>query len=40
MIVAIEYAHGKEMIWRDLKPRNILLNCDGHLMLSDFGLTK
>lgn len=27
-------------MYRDLKPENIILDVDGHLRLTDFGLSK
>ncbi|GEQ71037.1 hypothetical protein JCM33374_g4718 [Metschnikowia sp. JCM 33374] len=37
---ALEYLHLSGFIYRDLKPENILLHQSGHIMLSDFDLSK
>lgn len=37
---ALEYLHLLGFIYRDLKPENILLHQLGHIMLSDFDLSK
>ncbi len=39
-IAAIETIHNLNYIHRDLKPDNILLDKDGHVKLTDFGLCK
>ncbi|KAH8925235.1 Pkinase-domain-containing protein [Atractiella rhizophila] len=40
VILALEYLHLMGFIYRDLKPENILLHESGHLLLSDFDLSK
>lgn len=41
MILALEHLHHNvRVIYRDLKPENCLLDSEGHLLLTDFGLSK
>mmetsp|Transcript_113450 Transcript_113450/g.315916 ORF Transcript_113450/g.315916 Transcript_113450/m.315916 type:complete len:941 (-) Transcript_113450:23-2845(-) len=40
VFLAIEHLHERHVVYRDLKPDNIVLDDDGHAMLTDFGLSK
>lgn len=41
MLLAISHLHNDlGVIYRDLKPENCLLDAEGHLLLTDFGLSK
>lgn len=37
---ALAYAHKRSMIHRDVKPANLMLNEDGNVVLTDFGIAK
>ena len=40
MASALEVAHEKELIHRDVKPSNLIVTSEDHVYLTDFGLTK
>ncbi|KAI7879790.1 kinase-like protein [Lichtheimia hyalospora FSU 10163] len=40
IVLAIEYLHSKNIVYRDLKPENLLIDHDGHIILTDFGFAK
>ena len=40
IILCFEYLHSKQLIYRDLKPENVLIHQSGYLKLSDFGFIK
>lgn len=39
VLLAMEYLHMLGIVYRDLKPENVLVREDGHIMLSDFDLS-
>ena len=40
LVLAFEYLYNKGIIYRDLKPENVLFTHDGHIKLCDFNLAK
>ncbi|CAH0753521.1 unnamed protein product [Bemisia tabaci] len=40
IVIALEYLHSQSIVYRDLKPENLLIDKDGHLKITDFGFAK
>lgn len=40
ILLAIQDLHKRDIIFRDLKPDSVVIDSNGHVLLTDFGLSK
>lgn len=40
LVLVLEHLHKQDIVYRDLKPENLLIGADGHIKVTDFGFVS
>ena len=40
IVLSLQFLHKQEIVYRDLKPENLLIDREGHIKITDFGFAK
>jgi serine/threonine protein kinase len=40
ILLSLQYLHQRHIVYRDLKPENLLIDKEGHIKITDFGFAK
>lgn len=40
ILLGFQYLHDLDIVYRDVKPENFLVDMDGHIKIADFGLSR